>query len=483
MPKQKLPPLREIRFGDLDASQEAASSPELLKEGYFDYREAAYSIAARGAWLVLGPKGAGKSAVLEHVRLLWEDRWNRFICSWNLESFPIQDVTQINVGQGSGGQRAQAAWEFLLLLRLIESIERDQGRRHSPIFDEAVRKLKRGGYLGSELDTVVRRLARTSVSVDVKLIKGERTWEQQAGGIPELSAALKEALQSVHLESQHLIALDGLDTFFFEGGAGWESLSGLVDAIASVNRFLRSTEMPVSVVATLRSDHFDALNSQNSNKLKTHTVYLDWSAGGIGAANQLWHLATQKGSVSRPEVTNLVGQYLSGPMRQPAFPTVAEFLLSYTRLLPRDVVAMMGYVQQEHPGSTPVTEANAKRAARRYSEEYFVGEIMNNLSGVLRSEDAHKVIGFRDALRAAPTRYFDFSYLRSELEGELEPVDIKSLLRRMFETGGIGISNPLGAGNRHTDFVFRRVSGAAFTHRYEFLLHDALTRAWNRPWN
>lgn len=68
----KLPPLRELKFGELDASQEATLSPNLLKDGYFDFRSAAYSIASRGAWVLLGPKGAGKSTVLEHLSLTWE---------------------------------------------------------------------------------------------------------------------------------------------------------------------------------------------------------------------------------------------------------------------------------------------------------------------------------------------------------------------------------------------------------------------------
>ena len=279
-----------------------------------------------------------------------------------------------------------------------------------------------------------------------------------------------------------MLALDGLDTFFFVGGAGWESLSGLVDALAAVNRFLVNCQSSASVVMTLRSDHFDSINSQNSNKLKDRTVFLDWAGGGIGAQNSLWQIATRKAAVGRPEITDIVKQYLSEPVTRPEFHTVAEYLLTYTRLLPRDIVALLRHLQQCHPGSKPVTSDAAKAAAREYSEQYFVGEVMNNLAGVLPPEDAHKIPEFRDALRSAPTRFFDIGYLREELAGILDTAEIRSLLKRMFETGAIGISNPTSSGQRYTDFVFRRVSGASFTPRYEFQLHDALTRAWNRPW-
>jgi hypothetical protein len=85
---------------------------------------------------------------------------------------------------------------------------------------------------------------------------------------------------------------------------------------------------------------------------------------------------------------------------------------------------------------------------------------------------------FKDALRTAPTRRFHYKTICDELSGELEPFEIKQLLRQMFETGGIGIVN-----RGYTDFAFRKVSGAGFTIRNKFILHDALTRAWNRPWS
>ena len=88
MTTPKPPPLRELRFGQLDARQEAIDEPDLLTAGFYDYREAAYGIASRQTWILLGPKGAGKSAVLEHLRLTWADKWDRFITSGTLQHFP-----------------------------------------------------------------------------------------------------------------------------------------------------------------------------------------------------------------------------------------------------------------------------------------------------------------------------------------------------------------------------------------------------------
>jgi hypothetical protein len=477
----KLPPLRELHFGELDASQEAARSPELLTKGYFDFRNAAYAISSQGTWLLLGPKGAGKSAVLEYLKLSWQGRYDRFFKYWALDSFPVVGVGQLDPS-GHSGQRAQPAWEMLLLLKLLESFAEDEGATKSNDFTTLVQELRKSGLLTQDLARVVTSWASNLWTIDLKLFKWSGEQRSKETSITDIVHDIRKVLEGFSTESQHLLALDGLDTFFFEGGTGWESLSGLIDALAAVNNFLLSLKLPASVVMTLRSDHFDALNSQNSNKLKDRTVFLDWTGGGIGAQNSLWQIVTRKAAVARPEVSNLVHQYLSSPVQKPEFPRVAEYLLSYTRLLPRDIVALMGHVQNASPGSSPVTSDAAKAAAKEYSEQYFVGELMNNLSGVLPSSEAYKVVDFRDAMRGAPTRYFNFKYMTEELNGVLTPEQVRALLRRMFETGGLAVSNKATSGKRHTDFTFRCVLGGTFSTRHDYLLHDALTRAWNRPW-
>jgi hypothetical protein len=157
---------------------------------------------------------------------------------------------------------------------------------------------------------------------------------------------------------------------------------------------------------------------------------------------------------------------------------MTTYLLEHTRLLPRDAVALMSYLQRCYGGIKSVPEDNAKEAVRRYCEEYFVGEIFDNLSGVVDTVTPRKMAAFKDALRSVPAKVFGLPDLEKELDGALDKTEVRELLRQMFNTGGIGIFNR-NAG--YTDFVFRKVSGAAFTTSREFVLHEALVKAWNRP--
>jgi hypothetical protein len=472
-----LTPFRELHFGHLDASQEAADDPELLRSGFYDYRDAAYGIASMQNWLLLGPKGAGKTAVLEHLRLEWSDRPDRFFQIWNLGGFPVNDVTQIRTGQTAGASRAQSAWEFLLLLRVIESLDSDNGLSAPASFGAMVKSLQSSGHLIGDWTSKVVRWSGSQVKFDAKLFGADAKFDAATITPLEVSAYLRDQIGRVSTNSTHIIALDGLDSFFFEAEDEWRSLAGLMSALHVLNREFRSNGLRVALVAAVRSDVFDVLPGAELNKLKPHAVHLDWHARGIGAENNLWILLTRKAAASTSGVSNLVRQYLSRPVSIGPHTSMPEFLLDNTRLLPRDAVAMMHYLQRTYAGGNPIPESSAKVAVAHYCEQYFVGEIFDNLAGVLPPGSARKLASFKDALRTAPTRRFDFKFVCDELAGELDPPEIKQLLRQMFEVGGIGIVN-----RGYTDFTFRKVSGAGFTTRDKFILHDALVRAWNIPW-
>lgn len=478
MTQTSLPKFSSLHFGHLDATQEAAEEPELLRDGYYDYRQAVQGILSGGAWLVLGPKGSGKSAVLENIKLNWEHRWNRFFNYWNLAGFPVHDVTRIQTGQSQGGSRAQASWEFVLLLRVVETLARDEGISAPGSFTNLVKALRSGGFLTSNWTAGVAKWSSTKLKFDVKVVGAESQFDAATITPLDVSGYIREQVALTSTTNLHIVAIDGLDQFFFEAEDEWTSLAGLMQALWALNRDLKSWGLPVTVVVAARSDIVDLLPGPEINKLKPHAVHLDWHAHGIGAKNHLWKLLSTKVGVSKPEVSNIVSQYLARPVEIGPHRDLAEYLLDNTRLLPRDLIALMGYLQREYGGNGRVPEENAKRAVQAYAEEYFVGEIFDNLAGVLEAGHARHVASFKDALRTAPTRLFTFNYMTQELEGELTPVQIKALLKQMFETGGIGVKN-----GSHTDFVFRKISGAGFTTRYQFMLHDALTRAWNRPWN
>jgi len=478
----KPPALRTIDFGRTDATDEASHDPELLLQGYLDYRESVYKMSSGIAWYILGPKGAGKSAVFEHVRLKWEDRDDRFFVPWDLRGFPVADVTQIQTGQLAGSSRTQSAWEFLLLLRVMQSLARDNGLDGSSDFDSLLRELMQAGLIVDDWKLSVAKWSSSKATFNFSFGPFGVNIDSDSTGPLEIAAVLRAALETVRTDSRHVICIDGLDSFFLETNDEWASLAGLVHAVESVNRFLASIRLPVTVVAAVRTEAFEALESTDSNKLKTHAVYLDWSPSGVGADSKLWALVNLKAKVSQPQLKSFTDVYLKTDIGQGPYTRIPDYFLAYTRLLPRDLIALLIQLQELHPGSAAVSETTAVAAVQNYAEQYFVGEIRNNLAGILTDQVGRqqKTQAFFEALKAVTSAEFTLHEIQQDLQGELSEAETKRLLRQLFEVGAIGIRTRHGNHIERTDFIYRKASPVAFSARRIFLLHNALIVAWNK---
>lgn len=475
-------PLRMFDFGRLDASDEATHDPALLLEGYFDYNQAVYSISNGLAWYVLGPKGAGKSAVFEHLRLKWEGRYDRFFVSWDLRGFPVADVGQIRTGQSAGASRAQSAWEFLLLLRIYQSLQTDQGISAPPEFFSLVSELKRAGLLLDDFSLSVTKWSTGPVSFRGNLgFFGIEVGHKEVSPL-EISAVLRAGLERARTENKHIVTIDGLDSFFLESDDDFASLAGLVHAIEAVNRFLAATEVTAHVAAAIRTEAFDALESTDSNKLKSHCVYLDWSPSGVGPDSKLWDLVDTKCRVSGELTKSFASTYLSVDIGQGPYTNIPHYFLAYTRLLPRDVTALLTHLQLVHPGATAVLEREAVSAVQNYAEQYFVGEVSNNLAGILPKGAGRqaKTLAFLEALKGVSGAEFTLHELQQLIDGDLSESESKVLLRQLFQIGAIGIRTTSESGYQRTDFTYRRANSVAFNPRRVFLLHNALIVAWNK---
>lgn len=487
MANAKYPPLGALDFGRLDAREEAKRAPELLLQGFFDFENAAYDVASGQAWVLIGPKGAGKSACLEHLRLAWEGNHDRFLSRWDLGSFPVADVTKIQVGSSLGPTSTQAAWEFLLLLRVFDSLMGDEGAAYPGEVTGFHKSLVAAGLIGGvDLRTKFFDWSKTTVKFNVLLLGVEGSTQVTEATPLQVVELLKRAISYIQTDSRHILSVDGLDSFFAQAQDQRESLGALLDASHEVNHFLIETQTRSSVVLAIRHDMFVALPSTDSAKLGDHAVELDWSRGGTSKGEDLWHLVNAKARASVP--TSHVGltlgdirkAYLAQPIGIGPHNDLPSYLLAQTRLIPRDLVALMTTLQKMHPGSGNVREQTAVDAAKRYSDTYFIREMRNNLSHVLPG-NSDKVAAFFDALSVLPSREFNAVSLRPELDGIVEKQELRALLNQLFLSGGLGVRSRSG-GSVHTNFIFRKTSGGGFSFVADYVLHNALVSALNLNW-
>lgn len=488
MTKLKFPPLRMLDFGMLDAAEEARERPDMLKTGYYDFRSAAYRVAQGEAWAIVGSKGAGKTATFSHLELLWESQPERFLLEWDLGSFPVADVTQLQIGGSPGPTNTRAAWEFLILLRVFASLMKDQGAHHPSGIVGLYKSLVAGGLIdGPDLRTRFVDWSRSTLKVSIMGSGVDAALQQNSVTPVQLSQLLRSALMQMRSGSQHVLAIDGLDSFFAQTESQLESLGALLDAAYDLNGFFRSADLRVSIVLAIRHDMYVQVPSTDSAKLSDRAIELDWSRNGLGDGEELWDLLNTKVRASIPgsfvglQLGDVRKAYLSSPIGIGPFSYLPSYLMSHTRYLPRDLIALMNAVKERHPGSGQVSESTAREAVRNYSEGYFVREISNGLSRVLPGASAAKVSTFLDALSALPSREFSFELLEREVDGDISRADLRRLMKQLFLIGGVG-TKPRAARSTHTNFYYRRVAGGGFSFHADYVLHNSLVVAWNVPW-
>ena len=485
MAQSALPFFRDLNFGLLDAGVEAQRFPDFFHSSFYDFKQAASRVRQGEVWSLIGPKGAGKSAVLEWLALEWSENPLRFLSRWEMGDFPVADVTQIHVGGISGPSKVRAAWQFLLLLRVFESLMSDEGASYDREVIRLKKDLTTAGLIGGpDLRTRFGEWTTSTVSYKVGGLGGSSTYEEHDATPLQLVELLRAALRRVDTKSRHVIAIDGLDSFFEQTSEALDSLGAMVDCVAALNLWLEQENVPASVVFAIRADMFGRIPSTDSAKMAAHAVRLDWSNKGAGESNQLWNLLNSKAisSVSVDhsgrKIKDLRQDYLMTPIRVRRWESIPDYFTEHTRLLPRDMVALMIALQEQHAGPGPVHESSAKAAVRQYAEGYFLDEIGNGLSRVLPNASSQLVPEFLAALSTLDSPFFKAVDLEAELAGAISNGDLRLLLKQMFEIGGIGMR--VGRGPKyHTNFVFRRGAGGGFSFLGTFRLHHALEEAWN----
>jgi len=483
----QLPRFEHLVFGELDAAEEARRYPHLLVDGFYDHRDAVQQLEAGDAFLLLGLKGAGKSAVFEHLRLKYDSSSQLHFDYWDLSNFPIADVRNMKTGPTAGLGRTQNAWELLLLLRLVERLNED-GSSHngSAAFGHMVKDLQAAGLVsndGWKTQVIEWSKATAKLSLpfaaEVGLEVGKKSIQ-----LFQLAEAIRRVLQQTSVVRRHMLALDGLDLLYFESENKRQSVSGLVQAVRALNLWaMEPGDIPVSFVCCLRSDMFNTLGSSETSKYSGKSVTLDWAREGM-ESEELWALFEGKIGVKHSGI-DIRKDYLSGIVSTGDTQKMAHtFILEHTRMFPRDMVAALKFIQRAARASrltdsyAPLPGPVVKAGIEMYCNEYFEAELASNLAGSLseNNQSYSKTDMFVNFLKNLTRNSFTFEEVRSALESGLDGIEIQMLLKQAFDVSAIGKRDKKTG---KVTFVYRRPGGAAFDIRSELLLHNALVRAWS----
>ncbi len=162
------PAYRDLYFGMSDSRNEANDDPDTFIKSYVDLNGASEAIKRGAKFLVLGPKGTGKSALAWYLRET-ESTGSHLVLVRDASSLPLAEVPRLQTGQPAGPERTVVAWKFILLCNYLEVLLRDQGcslQKDKEVMRVA-KLLRNFGFMGDASGRVLLQASNTTITIPI----------------------------------------------------------------------------------------------------------------------------------------------------------------------------------------------------------------------------------------------------------------------------------------------------------------------------
>jgi hypothetical protein len=468
---------KSIRFGYASAEKEGSVAPDLILRGFYDQDGTVDEAKNGDRFLFLGYKGSGKSAIGQRLILEAESDEHLHVVPLTLKDFPFAAFGRVGVGGDEPESKYPTTWAWLILLRLLDSFNKDTQSTKSPQFQKAIGALERAGYLPiGDLKGLVVKSSKTAFKVAVPGLVEAMREESVANldvGFLQLVEHLRDLTRNFKGPSRHIVVIDGLDDILIQKDIQWTSLGALMQEVSRVNDDLVAYSVPAKVILLCRTDMFERFPDANKNKTRRDSaVVLDWYHDVKEPENSalvaLADLRTQY-SLDQPEAS--LRSYLPNNI---GGESSIKALLSLTRHTPRDFLQLLECIQDfASPTPGPVSRDTLEKGMRKYSIEYFLPEIRDELVGVGTADETDNMISLLSAMRSRDFKYKDLLATAVELEVSITASKIRELVLALFERSAIGTVHSNRHGHSSYTFKFRnRNSTLGFPDR--LLLHRGI---------
>ncbi len=485
---------KDLYFGLASAEAEVAHDQERFLRTYYDRWDLGKRLASHDFFLIVGPKGAGKTALSEFMRLKLASAAGHdqvFHRTLNLDEVspglsPLSTISQKLVSDQAAGI-TDTAWRLFISLRLFELLVKDQGGSlvSDPHALRLANELADAGLAESDFPSVLRRVRENKLSFSLKgVLGGERT-TKSSDEVPvaKLGDALMRLVLDAKSESHFLLAIDGLDRIIGDNRAYWLTLAALLRVGDDLHQKLRSARSDVRLFVMCRSDVFRRIRFADSDKIAGDSaMFIDWGAQQtVPLDSPLWDYLSAKAELSPAELFEYFPKYVSVGLRGSDTPRnipVAEYLLQSTRSTPREMTMLMRRLQEELPRSGYLTSERVRMAVDNFSSRDLLTTVAAEATGMLDEELDEKLEEILSGLPSATNlKWADVE--SSVVQSGLAASHTGTLCEFLFLAGLLGNYDPRTG---YVQFYHRRDT-YRFKRQGPWQLHRGLMYAFNIPYS
>lgn len=500
--------LKWIQFGKV-----AAERDELLNEYFFDNGVLKKVIDNKSNFLVLGRKGAGKTAVFRHLA---ENPYNYIedtdiLVPLSFEDYKWNVHRLLSDNTAAESLAYRQSWKFVIYVEAIKVLCETAQKKGDPLPTElrTAQKLLRKIFdqpiptMGQLIGNKLLRLSRFKLpggaldleggGIDQIEVSGGEVDFTNVDANPELQNRLTQnvenligflhrALLAAAFEGTVYLCFDRVDEAWDEISVDTSKrvIAGLVSAADSVSADFDGALRPI---VFLREDIFNVLSLNDANKLREDCgELLKWDRTSL--FNLLLvriNYFAQRAGVR--EYTDIADLFDKKEMRQRAKP--ANYLLKRTMMRPRDLICFFNKIVQamkdqasdpfeENETSFSTLQTEAVYAAEPGYSEWLRKEIVDEWGA-----QKPAINDYFAALQNNGSTQITLSEFQEHygLDEDVERAELLEHLRFLFENSILGLKQQAGNSVNWRYKCFHESQG--FTESDPYKIHDGLVRSLN----
>lgn len=368
----------DFKFSDVNWGSDIADGDYGLGNYFVEYP--GFSEVLTGDYrYIIGRKGAGKSAILQRIKILSEEKQNIFCVPISLKNFPINEFRSMGDPRYRDKSKYVSAWKFLIEIELAKLITSDCSVENNTAKDQLSEFLNRNLLDGVGMVDTITTLKEKSNKISVLLnwISGDfsnKNSEQRTASVHYQLAenALEKLLYSINSGSKYYILSDDLDEGYKDNDSNLKLvILSLLRANEEIALFFQSSRVNCFPIAALRSDIFDNLADNDLNKLDDYILRLNWSIDEDGqqsikriVENRMMYSFKCKYPEEKTK-TSIVWNTIFD--EGSASKGLWKYISIHTFDRPRDVIKMLKYCQKQNTCITQLSLEDVKNIEIKYS--------------------------------------------------------------------------------------------------------------------
>lgn len=432
-----------VQFGTSDAETELIRSPQIFDRAFFDPHNYIDELVNGYKFIVSGRKGDGKSAYLAKLKRLADEEEDLETIAVNLERLNSKFFEKFTDHDLIGGKRYVPMWKCILLLELVKHFEQRGFQIQRSNYISLVEALNKVGLLhGDSVEETITKLDATDISISVRewLSYGRHIEKEVViRGANQVYNVLSEELKSAYLgRKKFRMILDGLDDILRNKEFCIEIITGLLRASNEINNFFHKRSLDFKIIVLIRSDILDKCRDPDISKIRLASgISLSWKPGSSNYDSDLAKLILARFHM-QGDTRSFIDIWNYYFPCQIDDKDSLSYMLDNTLFKPRDMLMFFSFAQNLIGQSErKLSEYEFKLLLSKYSEEYFVYHMQDELTGFLPDDAINEL---QPVISKIGSRRFSYSAFASEIaqHKEFDGILPEDVLKLLFERGYVG---------------------------------------------